>query len=441
MTSSHPRPAPLGPAARPPSFWRRAALRWAALYWALYLPLMLLGLSYPPYQRALRAVVPWVGKHVLRLSYDIVVFDHRGGNTTHAYVTLLCQLALCAAAALAWAALDRRPPSDARLRDALRTYLRYALAYAMLLYGMDKALALQFPAPDLYDLTRMYGETSPMQLLWLFMGHSKGYQFFTGAAELLGGALLLFQPTTTLGALTVAAVMANVVALNFCYDVPVKLFASHLLAAACVLLAPDLRRLLDFFVLGRPVAPPRLRPPPRALWARRSAATLKAVVLVAMLFKCASITQWASRRRAAVAAVEHALPPGLYEVEAFARGGAEVPPRQGDRWHTAVVIASQHPGQPDGLSFRLMNDASRTFYVAAGPARDAVSLVPLDEGAPGAAEPAGVLRYERPDDEHLTLEGTLEGDGVAMRLRRRPEPNWVLTSREVRLVDDRPFRQ
>ena len=38
-----------------------------------------------------------------------------------------------------------------------------------------------------------------MGLLWTFMGHSPAYSAFTGAAEALAGALLLFRRTTLLG--------------------------------------------------------------------------------------------------------------------------------------------------------------------------------------------------------------------------------------------------
>jgi hypothetical protein len=49
-------------------------------------------------------------------------------------------------------------------------------------------------------------------------------------------------------------VLANIVALTFCYDVPVKLYSSHLLLMAVFLVAPDLRRLLNL-VWNRPTAP------------------------------------------------------------------------------------------------------------------------------------------------------------------------------------------
>jgi len=63
-----------------------------------------------------------------------------------------------------------------------------------------------------------------------FMGASTPYNVFTGASEMLAGVLLFFPTTTLLGALLAMAVMTQVVALNFCYDVPVKLFSTHLLA-------------------------------------------------------------------------------------------------------------------------------------------------------------------------------------------------------------------
>src|SRR6185436_5234324 len=110
----------------------------------------------------------------------------------------------------------------------------YQLFAQMLSYGIAKVLKLQFAAIGPIGLLRTYGEDSPMRLLWAFMGHSRPYNWFIGLSEVVGGVLLLFRRTTTLGALLLIAVMTNVVMLNLCYDVPVKLHASHLLIAAIV---------------------------------------------------------------------------------------------------------------------------------------------------------------------------------------------------------------
>ena len=66
-----------------------------------------------------------------------------------------------------------------------------------------------------------------------------------GVVELLGGVLLTCRRTRLLGALVVLGVMANVVMLNFCYDVSVKLHSSHLLAMTLFVAAAGLRRLVD----------------------------------------------------------------------------------------------------------------------------------------------------------------------------------------------------
>ena len=82
------------------------------------------------------------------------------------------------------------------------------------------------------------------------------YEIFTGCAEMLGGILLLAPRTTTLGALLCLADMTQVFVLNMTYDIGVKQISFHLIALALFLLAPEFRRLADFFVFpDRQVGP------------------------------------------------------------------------------------------------------------------------------------------------------------------------------------------
>src|SRR5947199_1204250 len=105
----------------------------------------------------------------------------------------------------------------------------------MLSFGAYKVIKSQFPAPSLDRLLEPYGDSSPMGLLWTFMGASKAYTIFGGFAEMLGGALLTVRRTTLLGALVCIGVITNIVMLNFSYDVPVKLYSTHLLLMAIFL--------------------------------------------------------------------------------------------------------------------------------------------------------------------------------------------------------------
>jgi len=130
-------------------------------------------------------------------------------------------------------------------------YARYYVGLYMIIYGVIKILGEQFRFPSLEQLGQTYGDSSPMGLLWTFMGYSKVYTFFSGVCEFIGGFLLLFRRTTALGSLISIGVMINVVMMNFCYDIPVKLFSTHLVLISIVILSPDIKRICDFFILHK----------------------------------------------------------------------------------------------------------------------------------------------------------------------------------------------
>ena len=58
-----------------------------------------------------------------------------------------------------------------------------------------------------------------------------------------------------IGALVAVGVTAHIAALNYCYDIPVKLFSTTLLLMAIYLAGNDLRRIFDVFVLASIQAP------------------------------------------------------------------------------------------------------------------------------------------------------------------------------------------
>jgi hypothetical protein len=105
--------------------------------------------------------------------------------------------------------------------------------------------------------------------------------------------LIVVPQLTTLGALLAVAAMSNVLALNFRYDIHVKLFSAHLLAAAIFLAAPDLRGLFRFLVERRAAEP---RPTPellRGVWMNR---TLRALQLAFGLYVAATMMGWSYHR-------------------------------------------------------------------------------------------------------------------------------------------------
>jgi hypothetical protein len=295
-------PVPDGPPAAPraelpgidslPARWDlagRILFRFLCVYLALYcVPSFLTvpaeffsqwpDVLWKPYMEASDAVVNWVGDQVFHV--EVKARLGARGDITADYVEMFCKLMLAAAAAAVWSLLDRKRPNYTRLYSWLRVSVAFYLAAQMISYGASKVIPTQFERPSPEVLTTMVGDLDRMSLLWTFMGASPAYTIFTGAAELLGGLLLAFRRTRLLGALVCLGVMANVVLLNFGYDVCVKVHSSHLLALCVFVTAADLRRLADFFVLGRPTQPAAEGPLFAAKWQQRGAPIVVAVLVL-----------------------------------------------------------------------------------------------------------------------------------------------------------------
>src|SRR5579864_8264537 len=340
-------PAPAAAAAAPAwSLPRRIAFRFAFCYLLLYnLPFPLdlldilpipglgagLGAAFQAYFKFWDAVVVWSGAHVLHLAHPVQNLRGKtgSGDTTYDWVRLLCFVAFAALATLVWTLATPRGKAreHRRLHEWLRIYVRYVLGTILLSYGWSKVIKTQFPFPSPDRLLEPFGQASPMGLLWTFMGVSTPYTVFAGAMEVLGGVLLFFRRTTTLGALVTIPVMTNVFMLNMCYDVPVKQYSLHLLLMAVFLLVPDLGRLANVLVLHRPTEPASLAPPWSARWARIGGLALCVVYLGYTLF---TDVQGSLQFPNQFGPGKMAKAPiyGSFEVEEFVRNGQAVPPLQ-----------------------------------------------------------------------------------------------------------------
>lgn len=198
-------------------------------------------------------LVPPVGEHILGIEGEIYMGPNGSGDSTSDYVALFIKFALAIVTTVVWTVLDKRRLRYERIRSVFIIYLRYFLAGVMISYGFAKVFPLQFSEPSLHGLVKSYGDFSPMGVLWRFMGSSVSYTIFSGAAEVFAGLLLFHRKTLRLGAFLSFGVMANVVMLNFSYDVPVKLFSLHLLLMSMVLMGSDLKRYMNFFIFNKPV--------------------------------------------------------------------------------------------------------------------------------------------------------------------------------------------
>jgi uncharacterized membrane protein YphA (DoxX/SURF4 family) len=414
----------------------RAAFRFACVYFGIYLLSEWLvrvpGLGAPAraYSRAWQALELWTGRHILHIStpIDVHTLGTGSGDTLIDYLQLLCQLVFTAAATLVWSVSDAKRPSYGALNEWLRVYIRYSLAVVMLSYGMAKVFPGQFGYPTLDRLVEPYGHSSPMGLLWTFMGYSRPYALFTGVVECVGGLLLFSQRTTTLGALVVAAAMGNVAMLNFSYDVPVKLYSSHLFLLAAILVAPDLSRLARVFITNQPVAPAPRRKPFTTVWRSRTALAVKAAVIGGALWQTTAPFIVAGRRPARPRAARY----GIYDVESFIVNGERrgPAPMDGTRWRRVII------SENGGVSVQTMDDAMTRYRTKEDAAKHTFELStifsPYDKI---------VLAYSQPSAEELALEGNYQGEAIAVRLRKVPTPPFLLNQREFHWINEYPYNR
>ena len=225
----------------------------------------------------------FTGQHLFHLT-GIAAHWHpsESGDTTMNWIQNGLFLTFALAGGIVWtviALLRNNPRTEYRTLDSwLRFLLRLTCAMFMAGYGLAKVFPFQMPPPSVAVLNEPVGNLSPMTLLWNLIGLNPVYEIICGSAELLGGILLLYRRTALAGALFSAFVMANVVFYNFCYDVPVKIFAVNLLLGCIFLALPDAVSLWRFFWSHKPAAPTATWVPPATRRAGRIAILVTEIV-------------------------------------------------------------------------------------------------------------------------------------------------------------------
>jgi len=216
------------------------------------------------------------------------------------------------------------------------------------------------------------------------------------------------------------------VALNFCYDVPVKLYSVNLLLMAIFLMAGDLRRIVNFLLLNRP-APPADLSGARFAHRRLRLAVLVFQILFVGYFVFNDLKGGWQFYSSYV--LHPKRPPlyGLYDVEGFRRSGQEIPPILTDtsRWKRVIVQT------PTNASVVRMDDSSRSFGAAYDSANQRLTLTSQPD------KQQHVYQYFQPDPDHVLL----EGDGLQVRLKKVDTSKFLLMSRGFNWINERPFNR
>jgi hypothetical protein len=407
----------------------RTGFRFAFVYLLLYnLPFPLTAIPYVDKAAELyNSLWTWIVPRLARAAFNIEVASvfNGSGDRTFDYLLVACLLLIALVITIIWTVLDRKRLSYPTLYRWLNLYVRFSLGTTMIGYGAFKVISSQFVAPSLERLMQPFGDSSPMGLLWTFMGASEPYTMFVGFAEMIAGILLFPRKTSTLGALMSVGVLSNVVALNFSYDVPVKLYSMHLLAMAIFLLLPDASRLANFFILNRPAECVREQPLfRRTLW-HRGALVLASLFVITVvgtsLYQSYDQRQFLLSRRSPLY--------GIWEVEEFSLAQS-TPTASTQRWQRIIFdipnrITVQTPADPHQRFSLQLDQEKRT----------------LTFGKREDPNWKTVLTYEPVSPEVMTLAGALNGSELTARLRRSEERKFLLTDRGFRWINEVPFNR
>ncbi len=368
--------------------------------------------------------VPWVESHVFHLSHVGAAAMNGSGDTTYAYVETFCALVAACVVTLIWSLLDRKRTNYVRLHQWFRLGVRLMLGAAMLLYGAAKVIPSQMPAPYLASLLESYGDSSPMRLLWTFIGASKPYEIFCGASEMLGGILLFVPALVTLGSLICIAVLTNVFILNMCYDVPVKLYSFHLLLMAVFLAAPELRNLMDLFLFKRRVELSKPLPLFRRAWLNRTILALQLLAGVGL----ATMSLYGAHQHARQLAIKSPYY-GAWSVEEYVVDGNVQPLAlsEATRWRRVIL------DNPQRFTLQFVDAPQQKFLLKLDDSKKVFTLTKL-----GDADWKADLALHHPSNDVLLLDGQIDGHLIHARLHREENRKFLLTSRGFHWINEYP---
>jgi len=381
-------------------------------------PLMWLIMKYP--QELLQVFIPWLGKNLLGIPYEITTFSNGSGDTTYDYVLLFFITLMALTGTVLWTLTGRKADNYNKLFYWLTVAVRFYVGFMLINYGAVKVIQLQFPSPGLYRLTQAYGDSSPMGLAWTFLGFSKGYNLFMGVAELMAG-LLLFRRTVTIGAILTLMVSANIMAVNYFYDIPVKIVSTALVLMSLFLLAPNFKPLIKLFFAGEAVQLKTLAAPPiKSEWLQTTLYSLK---YLCIFFVCAGLIWSVFSQRAKYGDKAPKSPLyGAYRVDKVS-GAAHSDPK---KWKILMM---------DGLNYsaiKFIDDGVEHCDVKTDTIAKSISL-----GYNMDANNRQKFNYTVIDPDHLVLKG-MPGDSVVVELTRIKFP---LTDRGFNWITEKPFNK
>ncbi|THV58511.1 hypothetical protein [Chryseobacterium candidae] len=399
---------------------RNAALRFMHLWIISYVYLFIFTSQFSPLEGIHKSGVLWLCKNVFQQKQVEYITMTGSGDTTLDYWVVLVNIGLAVVAALIILFADKKQRTFKDLHWFTVVVARYYVAMIMLSYGFAKLHDGQFPANTIGRLEERVGDMSPMGMVWTMMGASTGYTFVSGLLEVIGGLLLLFRRTKTFGALFSMTVMINVALLNFFYDVPVKIFSSHIVWLCLFIVGGDAMALYRFFVLQQPS---QLRFQKRIFdkkWKGITVTGLKWCVVAFFILSSSS----------ALFYTPPAVPmEGAYIVDKFIINNQEIPNSDSVGWKKLLVIS------PSRTKVILNNDSIKTFQSVLDTETKTLMLRKIDH-----QDLYAYLHYSTQKDS-IVFTGNKGIDSIKINTIRKKKEDYKLNKRGFHWVNEYPYNR
>lgn len=367
----------------------------------------------------------WFGQKVMGLETLEKIEMTGSGDTTFDYVKLLSTAVFSLLISSVIFVFTFRRSSYDKLLNFVTTYGRYYVGLYLIDYGFLKLHGGQFPFPSISRMEQTYGNSSPMGLLWTFMGYSKPYSMFTGLGEILGGTLLLFRRTSVIGSLITFIIMANVALMNFAYDVPVKLFSAHLAVISFFIFYPNLIYLFNFFILNKTT---QIKVAPLHFSNKRVRLVrivLKSLIVIGI--PALAIIQEVSY---SAEGPNHDLN-GTYLTQQFHTSLDSVPSRIADSTRWAKMLIENNRSR-----IVLVNTKSLNFKAAIDTSKKIIALSLYNDTATTYH-----LSYRQLSDTTFFVTGKFKSDSIFISFKRKQLKDYPLVNRGFHWINEYPYNR
>lgn len=416
------------------SFFKKIAFRFISVYFLLIVLFQNNG-AFPFWYKIfaipqgwLNKLIPWLGANVYGITDEVSIKLTGSGDTLFDYLVVLTSFIVAVLATILWSILDRRRSQYVKLYYWLTVSVRYYVGLMLISYGMVKVIQLQFAYPGLYRLVSTYGESSPMGLAWTFLGFSKGYNMFMGIAEILAG-LLLFRRTMTFGALITLMTAMNVMAVNYFYDVPVKILSTHLVLMTLFLLSKDIKRLSLFFFTNISSKLETIKRPAMKKGVNIALNSFK-VLVIGYVFIYGFMGALKSEKLYGSKAPKPELY-GVYEITDFVINGDTITNYKNEKLWKSIVV--QREGS---MQIREFSNRKQYFGIEKDSLEDKLKLTSWSDDTKSF-----YFNYKKIDSTGLDFNFTFEGDTIYGSSKRLDEKDFLLTKRGFHWISEYPFNR